>query len=52
MLVEADTNGDGMIDRMELYDYCLKAYKENYDEWSRRKYDLIPFYMYKSIFFN
>ena len=28
-MADADTNGDGNVDRWELYEYCLKTYREN-----------------------
>jgi hypothetical protein len=26
MITEADTNGDGKLDRWEMYEYCVKNY--------------------------
>lgn len=26
MIVNADSNGDGKVDRWELYEYCVKSY--------------------------
>ena len=31
LIQEADTNGDGKLDRWEMYEYCMKTYKE---DWS------------------
>lgn len=29
LIQAADANGDGKIDRWEMFDYCLKTYKED-----------------------
>ena len=31
LIQEADTNGDGKLDRWEMYEYCMKTYRE--DDW-------------------
>lgn len=31
MIANADNNGDGKIDRWELYEYCVKNYIGNND---------------------